>query len=419
MPLITAALVVTVTFPSVVLAGAGPVDRVDPLASFEVHGTTPQCLRLIEGVFDPRGDERYMPYLNEERVLLRNECGTPRGLDGWIIHDYARTATYRFPYRSSIAAGAMLRLRTGAGVDTSTDRYWGRGAPVWDNATWERAYLRDPAGALSSTWTRADRRLVGAGDIASCTSGGDEATAKLLDANSGTVFTTGDNAYRNGTADEFSACYVPSWGRHKWRTRPAPGNHDYYTSGAAGYYGYFGWRAGSPSRGYYSYERGAWHVVVLNSNCSAVGGCGKGSPQEQWLRADLLAHPARCTLAYWHAPRFSSGPHGSDSLYQALWQALYDHRAELVLNGHDHAYERFAPQTASGSLDRTRGIREIVVGTGGASSYAFESVERNSEVRGSSTFGVLRLTLRPQGYDWKFLPVAGKTFTDSGSTSCH
>lgn len=148
--------------------------------------------------------------------------------------------------------------------------------------------------------------LVGAGDIASCASDGDEATANLLDAIGGVVFTLGDHAYRTGTPIEFAACYDPSWGRHKSRTRPAPGNHDYYTAGAFGYFDYFGGAAGDPDKGYYSYNLGAWHIIVLNSNCSKIDGCGPGSPQEQWLRADLAAHPAKCTLAYWHHPRFSS-----------------------------------------------------------------------------------------------------------------
>ncbi len=261
--------------------------------------------------------------------------------------------------------------------------------------------------------------FVGAGDIASCSSSGDEATAALLDAIAGTVFTLGDNAYDAGSASEFANCYNPSWGRHKARTRPAPGNHDYYTSGASGYYNYFSAAAGDPSKGYYSYDLAGWHIIVLNSNCWAVKGCGVGSPQEQWARADLAAHPALCTLAYWHHPRFSSGPHGSDPTYQAFWQTLYDARADVVLNGHDHDYERFAPQNPNGLADALRGLREFVVGTGGASHYGISSVIANSEVHNDNTFGVLKLTLYPASYDWQFVPQAGKTFTDSGSTLCH
>lgn len=264
-----------------------------------------------------------------------------------------------------------------------------------------------------------DPILVGAGDIASCSSSGDEATAGLLDAIPGTVFTAGDNSNDEGTADQFLSCYEPTWGRHKARTRPSPGNHDYLTPSASGYFGYFGAAAGDPSKGYYSYDLGAWHVVVLNGNCSKVGGCGAGSAQEQWLRADLAAHPAVCTLAYWHQPLFSSGGHGGDSAFRAFWQALYDYGADVVVNGHDHDYERFASQDPNGTLDWAKGIRQFVVGTGGKSHSAVGSAVANSEVRNSDTFGVLKLTLHSNGYDWEFVPQAGKTFTDSGSQSCH
>jgi len=260
---------------------------------------------------------------------------------------------------------------------------------------------------------------VAAGDIASCSSTGDEATAALLDRLKGTVATLGDNAYDSGTAAEFASCYAPSWGRHKSRTRPAAGNHDYVTPGAAGYFGYFRAAAGDPRNGYYSYDLGEWHVVVLNSNCSSVGGCQAGSAQEQWLRTDLRSHRARCTLAYWHHPRFSSGPHGSDAMTQPLWQALYDAGADVVLNGHDHDYERFAPQTPSGVLDQRRGIREFVVGTGGRSHYTPAAAVANSQVANGDTYGVLKLTLKPKSYQWQFVPVAGASFRDGGSASCH
>jgi hypothetical protein len=263
----------------------------------------------------------------------------------------------------------------------------------------------------------ADPVLVGAGDIASCSSSGDEATAKLLDIIAGTVFAAGDNVYENGTSSEFANCYNPTWGRHKARTRPATGNHEYQTSGAAGYFKYFGAAAGDPKKGYYSYNLGAWHIIVLNSNCSQIGGCQAGSPQEKWLRADLAAHPSVCTLAYWHHPLFSSGG-GSTTSVRPLWQALYDAHADVVLNGHVHNYERFAPQNPSGGADSSRGIREFVVGTGGKSLAGFNTVRPNSQVRNNSAFGVLKLTLHASSYDWKFVPQAGKTFTDSGSTSC-
>lgn len=260
-----------------------------------------------------------------------------------------------------------------------------------------------------------DPVLVGAGDIAGCNSNGDEATANLLDGIDGTVFTTGDNAYPNGTTTEFSNCYDPSWGRHKARTFPAAGNHDYHTTDAAGYFSYFGPVAGKPTEGYYSYDLGAWHIIVLNSNISVDA----GSAQEQWLRADLAAHLAVCTAAYWHHPRFSSGVvHGSNVKMQPLWQALYDYGADIVLNGHEHNYERFAPQDPHGNADPKRGIREFVLGMGGRSHYEFGTPIANSEVRNSDTYGVLKLTLHPTSYSWEFIPEAGKTFTDSGSAPC-
>jgi calcineurin-like phosphoesterase family protein len=264
----------------------------------------------------------------------------------------------------------------------------------------------------------ADPVLVGAGDIASCASASDTATATLLDGIPGTIFAAGDNAYESGSAAEYVRCYEPTWGRHRWRTRPAPGNHDYATPGAVGYFAYFGASAGNQTRGYYSYALGAWHVVVLNSNCGAVGGCYRGSQQERWLRADLASHPARCTLSIWHHPRFSSGAHGSDQTYQPFWQALYDYRADVVIAGHDHDYERFAPQNASGGLDTARGLREFVVGTGGRSLNLFGTIRPNSERRGRA-YGVLKLTLHSTSYQWSFVPVAPSAFSDGGTTRCH
>jgi hypothetical protein len=265
----------------------------------------------------------------------------------------------------------------------------------------------------------ADQILLAAGDIAACNSPGDEATAALLDTLGGTVATLGDNAYLNGTADEFARCYDPTWGRHKARTRPAAGNHDYRTATGAPYYAYFGAAAGEAGKGYYAYDLGAWHVVVLNSNCAYVS-CAAGSPQEQWLRANLAADTHACTLAYWHHPLFTSGAdHGNAVETGPLFQALYDARADVVLSGHNHNYERFAPQNPAGVLDTAGGIRQFVVGTGGASHYQFGAVKPNSEVRDATTYGVLRMTLRPGGYDWLFIPESGKVFTDSGNGNCH
>jgi hypothetical protein len=266
-----------------------------------------------------------------------------------------------------------------------------------------------------------DPVVLAAGDIASCSSNGDEETADLLDTLDGTVLALGDLAYSSGTASEFANCYDPTWGRHKARTMPSPGNHEYNTPGAAGYYGYFGAAAGDPAKGYYSFDLGTWHIVALNSNssCAAVP-CGAGSVQEQWLRQDLAAHPTSCTLAYWHHPRFSSGAnHGNNSGMQALWQALYDHGADIILNGHEHIYERFAKQSPAQQSDPTYGIRQFVVGTGGRSHYGLAATPQpHSEVRNGDTYGVLQLTLQPTGYDWEFIPVAGETFSDSGSDVC-
>lgn len=268
--------------------------------------------------------------------------------------------------------------------------------------------------------TQQEAVLIGAGDIADCSDlAGAEATAKLLEANPGTVMALGDLAYPNGTPDDFK-CYHKTWGRVKDRTRPAVGNHEFHSTGASYYFQYFGSAAGDPKTGYYSYDLGAWHIVVLNSECQQVGGCEAGSSQEKWLRADLAAHPVGCTLAYFHKPRFSSGlNHGNDPEVGAFWQALYDYNAELILNGHDHDYERFAPQDPGGNADPKRGIREFVVGTGGKNHREFGIHKSNSEVRNNDAFGVLKLTLKTTGYDWKFIPEAGKTFTDSGSGSCH
>jgi acid phosphatase type 7 len=266
----------------------------------------------------------------------------------------------------------------------------------------------------------ADPVLVGAGDIASCASSGDEATANLLDGIPGTVYTLGDNAYESGTSAEFANCYNPSWGRHMARTRPSVGNHEYLTAGASGYYNYFGAAAGDPSKGYYSYDLGAWHIIALNSMCENVGGCGASSTMVTWLKGDLAANPSSCTLAYWHHPVFSSGStHGNNPKMIPSWDALYAGGADVVLSGHDHDYERFAPQTSSGVADPTRGIREFVVGTGGRSHRAFGTIRANSEVRNSDTYGVLKLTLHTSSYEWQFVPEAGKTFSDSGSGSCH
>jgi hypothetical protein len=250
----------------------------------------------------------------------------------------------------------------------------------------------------------------------------------LLQSHLTAVLGLGDEQYECAGLSAFASSYDPTWGRLKSITYPAPGNHEYQTSGGtncdaagngSGYYTYFGAAAGDPSKGYYSFDLGTWHLIALNASCAKVGGCAAGSPEEVWLKNDLATHTNRCTLAYWHNPRYSSGGVGNDSTFSPFWQDLYNANAELVLVGHDHEYERFAPQNASSGLDTTRGIREFVVGTGGKTHTNFATIRANSEVRNNDTFGFLKLTLHPSSYDWQFVPEPGKTFTDSGSTACH
>jgi acid phosphatase type 7 len=264
-----------------------------------------------------------------------------------------------------------------------------------------------------------DPVLVGAGDIARCDGNGDEETARLLDRIPGDVFTAGDNAYESGTAEEFARCYDPTWGRHKARTYPTPGNHDHETDGLAGYLGYFGEGVGTADEPWYSFDLGLWHVVMLDSMCEAVpGGCGRDSPQVEWLREDLAANPARCTLAIWHHPRFSSGVHGDDPDVGPFWDVLHEAGADLIVNGHDHDYERFAPQAPDGTADPERGIRQFVVGTGGATLRDFPRTAANSELRANVSHGVIALTLRPTGYAWEFVPTEGR-ISDRGAAACH
>jgi hypothetical protein len=280
--------------------------------------------------------------------------------------------------------------------------------------------LRPAHSTLTAPADDASAVLIGAGDIADCKDlSGAEATAKLLDQLSGTVMAVGDLAYPDGSKENFT-CYDKTWGRAKSRTRPAPGNHEFHSASATPYFDYFGLVAGDPKTGYYSYELGTWHIIVLNSECIDVGGCEPGSPEEKWLRADLEAYPVACTLAYWHKPLFSSGgAHGNDLTVKPLFQALYEANADVVVNGHDHDYERFAPQDPEGSPDLKRGIREFVAGTGGKNHRPFGEPKPNSELRDATAFGVLKLTLKPNSYDWQFIPEAGKSFTDSGTGKCH
>jgi acid phosphatase type 7 len=266
--------------------------------------------------------------------------------------------------------------------------------------------------------------LVGAGDIASCKQPeGARATAKLLEKIPGTIFAAGDLAYERGSPAEFQNCYGTTWGEFKARTKPAPGNHEYADPRATGYFQYWGEQAGPAGKGYYSYELGSWHIVVLNTNCFAkdLGGCGEGSPQEIWLKQDLADHANACVLAYGHHALFSSGVFKSHAVHpelKALWRDLYAAHAALVLAGHEHSYERFAPQDPDGRADPTNGIREIVVGTGGRSHDPLGFAMANSEVRNTDTYGVIKLTLSPGHYTWEFIPEEGKSFTDSGSGFC-
>lgn len=259
--------------------------------------------------------------------------------------------------------------------------------------------------------------LIGAGDIAVCGSQGTEGTAALLDLLDGTIFTAGDNAYFQGTAAQYQNCYDPTWGRHKGRTRPAPGNHEYETAGARAYFDYFGPSAGPPGVGYYSFEVGPWHVVSMNSNVPA----GEGSAQLQWLRDDLARTDARCVAAIWHHPLFSSGQNGPQPMMREVWRVLRDLGADVVISGHDHMYERFGRQDETGRATSS-GLRSFVVGTGGAGFHTSFGGPHESavETRVVDTHGVLELTLAEGGYRWRFVAVDGTVPPGaSGSAACH
>lgn len=261
----------------------------------------------------------------------------------------------------------------------------------------------------------APQTFSGAGDIAICGSGVQDATGRLVDSIGGTVFTLGDNAYMEGTARQYRECYEPGWGRVKGRTRPSPGNHEYVTPGAAGYFEYFGAQAGPPGFGYYSFDLGAWHIVSLNSEIPA----GVNSPQWFWLQDDLQVSTSNCTLAYWHKPLFTSGPNGENPHMRPIFRLLYEFGAEIVLSGHDHLYERFAPQDPEGRFDQDRGIRQFIVGTGGVPLYPFLAARPNSETRFNDSHGILKLVLSMNAYDYEFIPVPGARGRDSGRGTCH
>jgi hypothetical protein len=321
--------------------------------------------------------------------------------NSWVEYDVTSSVTgngtYSFALVGDSADGVILSSRQGMQPPQLVVTFGGEATPITTPTTL-------PTESPDSV------TFVGAGDISSCDNNGDELTAQLIENMPGTVFTAGDEAYDNGTASEFQNCYDPTWGRFKDRTKPVPGNHEYHTSGASGYFQYFD---NVPS--YYAYNLGTWRIYALNSEIDVSA----SSDQVKWLEADLAANPTQCVLTYWHQPRWSSGSHhGSNPTYQTLWQTLYEAGAELVINGHEHNYERFAPMNPAGQADPL-GLREFVVGTGGMSHYGFGTILHNSEVRDETSFGVLKLTLRPGAYDWQFIPGAGSTFTDSGSGTCH
>lgn len=373
---------------------------------------------------------------------------------GWVRLRRGRTGRGSGPQAGMRAAGHVAR-RVKLGLGRWTNRWWLVGAAVIAAAViagastqWYGAaavsHPRTP-GATSNYLglrpAKAPARAIvaAAGDIA-CPAGqadigdntegatdqirapratcGQPATAKLIgQLGPDAVLALGDTQYPDGAYSQYERSYARSWGQFRAITYPAIGNHEYLTRQARGYFEYFGQRAGNQNQGWYSYDLATWHVVVLNSECQYIGGCGAGSPQERWLTADLAAHPNGCTLAYWHEPRWSSGTHGSNPLYSAVWSDLAAARADVVLNGHDHDYERFAPLSADGQPD-TNGVREFIAGTGGESHYKFHLPATGSQVRIANTFGVLRLALEPGAYEWKFISISGATL-DAGQTACH
>lgn len=258
--------------------------------------------------------------------------------------------------------------------------------------------------------------LVGAGDIADCRTDGADRTSQLLDSIRGTVFVAGDAGYANKrNPDPLATCYAETWGRHRVRTRPTPGNHDYNDGGPDRYFDYFGDNAGPRNLGYYSYELGTWHVIALNTNIFSTD----GSPQQDWLRTDLDAHLGRCTIAYMHHPRFSSGPHDERDALIPLWKTLARYGVSVVVAGHDHIYERFAPLDANGNPDSADGVRQFVAGTGGAKLYVFKRILAGSEAHSGDAFGLLKLSLLVGRYRWEFIPVEANGFRDRGGSACH
>ena len=373
---------------------------------------------------------------------------------GWVRLRRGRTGRGSGPQARMRAAGRVVR-RVMVGLGRRTSRWWLAGAAMiaaiviaGASTEWYGAVAVSHPRTLDATSNYLGLRpakastqavVVAAGDIA-CPAGqadigdntegatdqirapratcGQPATAKLIgQMKPDAVLALGDTQYPDGAYSQYERSYARSWGQFRAITYPAIGNHEYLTRQARGYFEYFGHRAGNQNQGWYSYDLATWHVIVLNSECQYIGGCGTGSPQERWLTADLAAHPNGCTLAYWHEPRWSSGTHGSNPLYSAVWRDLAAARADVVLNGHDHDYERFAPLSADGQMD-TNGVREFIAGTGGESHYKFHLPATGSQVRIANTFGVLRLALEPGAYEWRFISISGATL-DAGKTACH
>jgi hypothetical protein len=342
----------------------------------------------------------------------------------------------RWQFRVLVAAAALM-LAACRESPTSTSNRQEELEPALAPDTWLAQIV-----ARSMQSSMSYPVLVGAGDIARCYPANDPldftpasqtpaaATAVLLERLPGTVMAVGDNAYEYGSPADYTTCYDPTWGRHKARTQPATGNHEYLTPDAAGYFAYFGAAAHPETNGYYSYDIGAWHVVVLNSTpqwslcqpprSSAADGrrCAGDPVQLAWLVADLESHPSVCTVVYFHHPRFSSGVHGNQYEMQQFWDILYAHGVDVVVSGHDHDYERFAPQNPIGRSDPARGIREFVVGTGGAELRRFVAIQPNSERRIAGTYGVLALALGRIRYGWAFIATTGEIL-DGGAGRCH
>jgi acid phosphatase type 7 len=264
--------------------------------------------------------------------------------------------------------------------------------------------------------------LLAVGDISTCGNLGAFITAGILQNQleqnpNSKLALLGDIAYERGTEAEFK-CFDAAYGQFKNISYPSPGNHEYYSPNATGYYAYYGSRAGNPKQGYYTYKLGNWRIYALNSNCDSIGGCDKNSPQIKWLKQTLLSNPSQCSLAYWHHPRFSSGRHGNAAFMQDMWALVAKAGVEIVLSGHDHTYERFAPLDSSGKPN-PKGTRAFVIGTGGRSFYAFSNPQAHSQIKQNSSLGVTKFVLEPNGYSWEFIAASGSNFKDSGTGKCY